>query len=435
MSTTSSLSSTGLYIGSTTDVSLNVTYLVVAGGGAGSEGGGGAGGLLTGTTLIPIGSFTVTVGAGGISGGATPNGSNSSISGTGFTTITAIGGGAGGASSASGNSGGSGGGAGGGFTSGGSGTAGQGNNGGSSSNGSGGGGGAGAAGSNGTAFNGGNGGNGLSSSISGSAVTYAGGGGGVGAGGSNGSGGTGGGGAGSAGGAGSGTANTGGGGGGSGSPGGGGNGGSGIVIISYVSTTQLATGGTVTTAGGSYIHTFTTSGTFILNGYTSGSITTNGGCNITKSLAVGGSISVTSNPYGFITGNGTQSIGFASPNTLTNSYWNGTAVTQGSMSYSNGAFTVPVSGFYIISVTVSFSANTTGYRQMNLIKNGSGPTSLGVPGQQIQACPSGRTAIATSCIINLAANDSIAVQVGQGSGGSLAMDNGWFGNFTIYKVG
>src|SRR5579863_5852992 len=45
-----------------------ISYLVVAGGGGGGSafgGGGGAGGLLTGTEFISVGSYTVTVGAGG----------------------------------------------------------------------------------------------------------------------------------------------------------------------------------------------------------------------------------------------------------------------------------------------------------------------------------------------------------------------------------
>jgi hypothetical protein len=33
------------------------------------------------------------------------------------------------------------------------------------------------------------------------------------------------------------------------------------VVLSYISATQLFTGGTVTTAGGRYYHTFTTVGT------------------------------------------------------------------------------------------------------------------------------------------------------------------------------
>ena len=35
-----------------------------------------------------------------------------------------------------------------------------------------------------------------------------------------------------------------------------------IVIISYLSGSQKGSGGTVTTSGGYYIHTFTSSGTF-----------------------------------------------------------------------------------------------------------------------------------------------------------------------------
>lgn len=78
--------------------------LVVAGGGGGGYygGGGGAGGLIynTGVT-IPANSYTINVGSGGagapITNNATgSNGSNSYISGSGFTTLTAIGGGGGG---------------------------------------------------------------------------------------------------------------------------------------------------------------------------------------------------------------------------------------------------------------------------------------------------------------------------------------------------
>jgi hypothetical protein len=42
-------------------------------------------------------------------------------------------------------------------------------------------------------------------------------------------------------------------------------GGSGIVIITYAGSTAVATGGTITQAGGNTFHTFTSSGTFTLN--------------------------------------------------------------------------------------------------------------------------------------------------------------------------
>jgi hypothetical protein len=251
----------------TPKTTLTADYLVVAGGGGGGYdrgGGGGAGGLRSTVTATGGGgsletpasftastAYTITVGAGAASGsvvGGAVRGSDSSISGSGFTTITSTGGGGG--ISADGNqgqqSGGSGGGgAGSGFTPGGTPTANQGYAGGNGvytppNYGGGGGGGAGAVGGNGTTTTGGVGGNGVAVAISGTSVTYAGGGGGATfAGGTGGAGGAGGGGAGRNGGSGlvgvAGTANTGGGGGGgSGSPAAnGGQGGSGIIIIRY----------------------------------------------------------------------------------------------------------------------------------------------------------------------------------------------------------
>jgi hypothetical protein len=287
---------------SSKSTNISASYLVVAGGGGGGSSraaGGGGGGMRTSTaTLSTLVTYTVTVGAGGL-GGLTGNGqggatgSNSVLSGTGFTTITSAGGGGGAddlttsPSAGGGKSGGTGGGGVGGATTSGTGLGGTGNtpstspsqgaNGGTGfdgtnygAGGGGGGGASGATGGNGTATTGGAGGAGTASSISGSSVTYAGGGGGgTYNGGTAGVGGSGGGGAGSnvyasAGVAG--TVNLGGGGGGGAyvAPSGasaGGNGGSGVVIISYTSATPKFVGGTLTTSGGNQIHTFTSSGT------------------------------------------------------------------------------------------------------------------------------------------------------------------------------
>lgn len=270
-------------------------YLVAAGGGGGanynSGGGGGAGGLLTGTaTLVPGVAYTVTIGAGGTgstgSSYSQTNGANTSFIGS-SASFTSIGGGAGGNNGGTtapyaARNGGSGGGAGG--ESGGtgvvpgSGTTGQGNAGGygvvpyTTGYPCGGGGGASQVG--GTASSsgptGGYGGNGTSSTISGTAVYYCGGGGGgtqvSGTGGAGGAGGGGNGGGSSVKDGVAGTANRGGGGGGGGyvsGPGTGdaGAGGSGIVILSYQGS-QRGSGGTVSSAAGYTIHTFTSSGTY-----------------------------------------------------------------------------------------------------------------------------------------------------------------------------
>lgn len=275
---------------STTQASVaqnyDITYLVVAGGGGGGgryySGGGGAGGYRAATVTISTGNIlTVTIGAGGAGGSGDnvrgSNGVNSSVtsSSASFSTITAAGGGGGGSynSNGTGFSGGSGGGNSGYFTSAGTAgqaiPAGQGNAGGiGGTYGGGGGGGAGAAGSNGTSTVGGNGGAGLNWQSLG--TFYAGGGGGGAYGGAGGSGGSGGGGNGGSGSVNptAGTTNRGGGGGASsayisianaelGAAGG-----SGIVIISYTSPVQIGSGGTVTSAGGVFYHTFTSSGTY-----------------------------------------------------------------------------------------------------------------------------------------------------------------------------
>ena len=281
-------------------------YLVAAGGGSGanSGAGGGAGGLRTtyGTTsgggasaetnlTLAAGTYTITVGAGGVSrgagssppayGGQGLSGSDSTI--TGVASVSTVGGGGGGSNSqsaappisASGLDGGSGGGQGPSAASGetpGSGTANEGFGGGTSSlsapYGSGGGGGAGSAGGNRVSSTPGNGGDGLTISITGSNSGYAGGGGGSGGTSANFGLGTSGGGNGapSTGTGISGTANTGGGGGGGGDTRAAGSGGSGIVVLrmntsDYSGTTTGSP--TVTTNGSETILTYTGSGTYV----------------------------------------------------------------------------------------------------------------------------------------------------------------------------
>lgn len=105
--------------------SLSVEYLIVAGGGGGGTnmgGGGGGGGVITGTTILTAGSYSITVGAGGSGAPAGTTGGHPTATGTNggnstFNGLTAIGGGWGGVSYNTqglgihfGNSGGSGGG-------------------------------------------------------------------------------------------------------------------------------------------------------------------------------------------------------------------------------------------------------------------------------------------------------------------------------------
>ncbi len=254
---------------------INVDYIVVGGGagGGGADGtgggGGGAGGLLSGSTALSPGNYTVTVGVGGTAGAA---GSSGTLGGNGgsssFNSVNVSGGGGGGrgiSTASNGLSGGSGGGSGSTGT-GGSGTAGQGNNGGNGSGtyGGGGGGAGTVGGSNGV------GGAGTASSISGISVTYTGGGG-AGTGssaagqpGGSGGGGTGGG---SGGVATNGTNGLGGGGGGARWLQNGGTGGSGIVIVRYLTPTPTTVNVLATDASGNVgIGTTTPNNILTVNG-------------------------------------------------------------------------------------------------------------------------------------------------------------------------
>jgi hypothetical protein len=241
-----------------TDGFDEVSVLAVGGGGGGGNyastafltgsGGGGGGGLTQGTILAGIGSYTVTIGAGGLSTKPASQGNDSTIN---FDfPVVSVGGGEGSASNLTSSRFGGSGGGGGSYTAslaGGRGVSLQGNSGGTgfgSGTGAartgGGGGGAGAAGANGASSVGGNGGAGLDVSAffgqSAGTTHLAGGGGGnkCASGATAGTGGVGGGGDGIFdGAAGSGTANTGGGGGGSRNGTSGGAGGSGVVFIKY----------------------------------------------------------------------------------------------------------------------------------------------------------------------------------------------------------
>jgi hypothetical protein len=158
---------------------ISINYLIVAGGGSGGvgvAGGGGAGGVLSGTTRLSAGSYTITVGAGGGSVFNDNQGIDGGSSSIGTLIVTTGGGGGGSWSIPNGRNGGSGGGqnAFNGGTGGGTGIAGQGFAGAPQLNGNTGGGGGGAGGPG----SGSTGGIGITSNITGTTKYYAGGGGG-----------------------------------------------------------------------------------------------------------------------------------------------------------------------------------------------------------------------------------------------------------------
>ena len=155
-------------------------------------------------------------------------------------------------------------------------------------------------------------------------------------------------------------------------------------------------------------------------------------CNLTQASCTGlittKTLTVSANPYGTVSNTATQSIVNNTNVTLTNSAWSTSATTLGSMSYSNGAFTVPSAGMYSVNIMASMSFNaSTDFRLFRLIKSG---TFIN-PNNPI---PYGGTVINMSIVIPLVANDTLAVGVYQNSGTTLSANaNG--GQFTVYKIG
>ena len=93
-------------------IPLAVDVLIIAGGGGATTGGGGAGGVVLTSTTLPLGSYTVTIGAGGAGAGGAGTGGYGSNSWFGSTTATGGGGGGPNDSNTGATSGGSGGGGG-----------------------------------------------------------------------------------------------------------------------------------------------------------------------------------------------------------------------------------------------------------------------------------------------------------------------------------
>jgi len=95
-----------------------------------------------------------------------------------------------------------------------------------------------------------------------------------------------------------------------------------------------------------------------------------------------------------------------------------TKVEDTHAAFSSGVFTVPVSGDYLVSATLGFATNTTGFRQIYIIQNGT--NKIASPGINGQATVS--LAVSVMGIIKCVAGDTIKIGAYQNSGGTLAYD-------------
>jgi len=119
--------------------------------------------------------------------------------------------------------------------------------------------------------------------------------------------------------------------------------------------------------------------------------------------------SVYNSAYISIPNNTDTVLTFNTENFDTNSYH--------STSTNTSRLTVPAAGKYLITVTIGFSNNATGYRYAIIKKNGS--TNVSQVG--INPTPSGTydAQLSNSVVVDAAASDYFEVQVFQNSGGAL----------------
>jgi hypothetical protein len=94
--------------------------------------------------------------------------------------------------------------------------------------------------------------------------------------------------------------------------------------------------------------------------------------------------------------------------------------TTGSFNTSTGVYTVPVSGKYRVYGALGFTANTTGVRGVQVLKNGSAYSVGGF----FSASSSQDMALPFSVLVDCAAGDSLKIQGFQSSGGNLAYATG-----------
>jgi hypothetical protein len=98
----------------------------------------------------------------------------------------------------------------------------------------------------------------------------------------------------------------------------------------------------------------------------------------------------------------------------------------------SGVYSVPSSGFYVCSATLSYQTSATGLRGIKFLKNGS---DVGL-GTIVAAASSGATAVSYSIGFPCVAGDAITVQGYQNSGGNLAYGTSDGGsNITIFRQG
>lgn len=139
-----------------------------------------------------------------------------------------------------------------------------------------------------------------------------------------------------------------------------------------------------------------------------------------------------SNPNAYGSGN-TQAIpNGGSPLTVLTTYWYGGNFYNITNNISSGNAVIQIPGTYLITYSICFTANGTGHRAGTVYKNFSSGIYYYYAYAQIPAVDStDRTGITSSIVMQCVAGDTISIGAYQTSGGTLDMETGIGGIWTI----
>lgn len=159
-------------------------------------------------------------------------------------------------------------------------------------------------------------------------------------------------------------------------------------------------------------------------------IITNGFVNISRGLR-------SNNSFGRVSGNSSQTINRIT-NVVLTSYWNGVPELSGdaefSPFFSNGTFTINLSGRYLVQARCYFSANSNGSRRLYL--NGSALGNDDIAQDRRPGMSTDLTTLSVSDVIDMEQGDTIYCKVYHThSSTALTMTNLAKGYFMVYRLG
>jgi hypothetical protein len=167
-------------------------------------------------------------------------------------------------------------------------------------------------------------------------------------------------------------------------------------------------------------------------------LTLAGGAAIAKKVFVGtdlnygGILSSTSQPFYQVTSSsGSAAVGTGSTVSLTNTFWNGSATSQGTnITYSAGVFTTTSAGVYVVFASGTWAASATAGRRNLTITASTGQ----IANSPAYSGTAGAIVVTVCGLFYMTANATIQASVFQDTGSSLNFTGTTAHAFSIFRL-